>query len=193
MIYENNLIHICTKYRHTCFFFVFCFVFLCSIFFFFRAGMEGRGLFLFLVCFTQQSSLLKPVHLFILLIIWSYVFVFNNYMELLLFRLPNIFILFENTGCLRKMMQNIVKCYIRLYPIAISLSVKIKQRFPWTHHGLHPHPAFFLDGGIFKKVGLDRTSTVRGGLLGKRGGYFFQGGGGDCSFCAKKLIKIWNI
>ena len=40
---------------------------------------------LFLVCFTQQSSLLKPLHLFILLIIWSYVFVFNNYRELLLF------------------------------------------------------------------------------------------------------------
>ena len=68
---------------------------------------------LFLVCFSQQSSLLKPVHLFVFLIIWSYVFVSTIIGSFYCLRLPNIFILFENTGCLRKMMQNIVKCYIR--------------------------------------------------------------------------------
>ena len=60
---KKDLIHFCKKYRHTCFFcfVLFRFVLLC----FFRGGGEG----LVFVCFTQQSSLLKPVHLFILLII----------------------------------------------------------------------------------------------------------------------------
>ena len=38
---------------------------------------------------------------------------------------------------------------------------------------------------IFKKVGLYRTSTFRGGLLGK-GGVTFFGGGGELQFSQKK-------
>ena len=82
------------------------------VLFCFALFFRGEGL--VFVCFTQQSSLLKPVHLFILLIIWSYVFVFNRELLLFMFIKPNIFILFEKTGYLRKIvMQNIVKCYIR--------------------------------------------------------------------------------
>ena len=93
----------------------------------------GGGGFWFLVCFTQQSSLLKPVHyLFILLIMWSYNFVFNSYEELLLFRLTNVFILFENTK-LCKILSSVISD-----PIATCLSVRIKQKFSLTRHSVHP-------------------------------------------------------
>ena len=62
------------------------------------------------------------------------------------------------------------------------------------------HHSFLLGGGVepptkfSKRVrgggGLDRTSTFRGGLLGKRGGDFFQG---SCNFHTKKLkSEIFN-
>ena len=61
------------------------------------------------------------------------------------------------------------------------------------------HHSFLLGGGVepptkFSKRGggggLDRTSTFRGGLLGKRGGDFFQG---SCNFHTKKLkSEIFN-
>ena len=48
-----------------------------------------------------------------------------------------------------------------------------------------PSPSFLLEGGggvelptkFSKRWELDRTSTFRGGLLGKRGVTFFRGGG----------------
>ena len=55
----------------------------------------------------------------------------------------------------------------------------INQHF-LSIHSVHPPPPF-LQGGdwasnqIFKKGGVDRTSTFRGGLLGKRG-WLFSGG-----------------
>ena len=48
---------------------------------------------------------------------------------------------------------------------------------------------------IFQKRGLDRTSTLRGGLLELRGVTFFKGGGGGgwceggCNFCKKTKLK----
>ena len=42
---------------------------------------------------------------------------------------------------------------------------------------------------IFKKGSLDRTSTFRGGLLGKRGGDFFEGG---LQFSHKNKLKSEN-
>ena len=105
-------------------FLLFCFLFyfftllflhflLFSFFFLGGGGEGGEGVFLFYTV-VIITSLLKPVHLFILLILWSYVFVFRNCRELLLFTFAlNIFTMFENTGCLRKMMPNIVKYYIQ--------------------------------------------------------------------------------
>ena len=58
------------------------------------------------------------------------------------------------------------------------------------------HPHFCFGGGgwggrwtfnqIFKKGGLDKTSTFRGGLLGKRVVVFFRGG---CNFYIKNKLK----
>ena len=42
----------------------------------------------------------------------------------------------------------------------------------------------------FQKVVFDRTSTFRGGFLGKRGMTFSSGGGeGACNFCIKNKLK----
>ena len=61
-------------------------------------------------------------------------------------------------------------------------------------HSVHPSPPFLLGewGGVwacyetFKKGWLDRTTIFRGGLLGKRGVTFFQGG---CIFSIKNKLK----
>ena len=58
-------------------------------------------------------------------------------------------------------------------------------------------PCFLLGvGGLnlepnFQKGGPDRSSTFRGGLLGKRGGgdFFRGGGGGGCNFHIKDKKK----
>ena len=67
-------------------------------------------------CFTYLSCWL-----------YDHMFLFSTIGSFYCLRLPNIFILFENTGCFRKMMQNIVKCYIQQQYIYQS------KRFSWTH------------------------------------------------------------
>ena len=63
-------------------------------------------------------------------------------------------------------------------------------------HSVHPPPPPFCRGGwasnqVFKKRGRDRTSTFRGGLLGKRGWLFTQGGRGEvCNFHIKNKLKF---
>ena len=51
--------------------------------------------------------------------------------------------------------------------------------FCWRGEGLNLQP-------IFKKVGLDKNSTFRGGFLGKRRMTFFRGG---CNFYIKNILK----
>ena len=60
----------------------------------------------------------------------------------------------------------------------------------------HPHHPFCWGGWasnqIFKKEGLDRTSTFRGGLLGKRSVTFFKGRGLQFSQKEKLKSEIFN-
>ena len=66
----------------------------------------------------------------------------------------------------------------------MSVSIKVTYCAP---------PLFAEGGGVepptkFEKGGLDRTSTFRGGLLGKRGVTFFRGGGVQLSHKLKSEI-----
>ena len=76
--------------------------------------------------------------------------------------------------------------------MAIAIELVVKSKLP-PHSGFHSgHPPFCRgsvggEGGLglqpnFQKGGLDRTSTFRGGLLGKRGDF---SGRGVCNFHIK--------
>ena len=82
--------------------------------------------------------------------------------------------------------------YIHMPPISDEVVEPLPNFKKWG--GIVAPPPSYLQGGgwtsnqIFKKGWLERTSTFRGGLLGKRGVTFFRGGGG-CNFHIKSKLK----
>ena len=101
--------------------FLLYFVLFLGVLFFFGGGGRGRGgeeggeemvlvfvfsLFYTVVIMTYNGTLIYP---FGYMIMFLFSTIIGSFYCL---RLPNIFILFVITGCLRKMTQNIVKCYI---------------------------------------------------------------------------------
>ena len=90
--------------------------------------------------------------------------------------------------------------YIRVLYWVHSCSLlwwKPYQACLWSvvYHSVHPTPFCWGEGGwtsnqIFKKGGLDRNSTFRGGLLGKRGQLF--SGGLQFSYKNKLKSEIYN-